>query len=821
MIAVNSEKGKRPVALSVAVDAVPEQLRAVPHWVAWRYVWKPPKGEAAGKWDKPPLDARTGRPASSTDPSTWSTFAEAVAAYRKGGYDGVGFVVHKAGEGCKAHGGGPDSCPHADNVVVLDLDKCRNAETGALQPWAAEIVEQLASYAEASPSGTGVRGVALGRKPAGRCRKGGFEVYESGRYVTITGQRFSGSPTAAEQRQEAVERIHARAFAAEKNKDDKGEGNAPKSAARRNDDGRDRGDDEIVILAERAANAPKFRALMAGDASGHGGDDSAADLALCCLITFYTRDAAQIERVFGRGKLADRAKWREREDYRKRTIDAALERVTEQYRPPRPSANGRAGDASGNDHGRSVEGERAEDRDDEHLTDTGNARRVVARHGRDLRYCHPWKCFLVWDGKRWCEDQTAEAVRRVKRTQADFYRRAARQLHDLGDVGDDPARKVQAARLAAELKHALKWEEAGRIAACLELVKSETGVPVLPEQLDCDPYLLNVENGTIDLRAGRLREHRREDLITKLAPVAYDPAAGCPLWLRFLRRIMADNDSLIRYLQRVVGYCLTGDVSEQTLWFLHGSGQNGKSTFLGVLLDMLGDYGTQAVGELLMAKDHESHPTERADLFGRRLVATIETEEGKRMAEALMKQLTGADRIKARRLYKDFFEFKPTHKLLLAANHKPTIRGTDFAVWRRIKLVPFTVTIPDGEKDKTLPAKLRAELPGVLAWAVQGCREWGDGGMDEPEEVRQATAEYQAEQDSVKEFLHTCCVLMRDARIKASVLHTAYIDWSGDKLMNPKAFWQRMKDNGYESKRQGTGSFYHGIGLPAREESVG
>jgi putative DNA primase/helicase len=327
--------------------------------------------------------------------------------------------------------------------------------------------------------------------------------------------------------------------------------------------------------------------------------------------------------------------------------------------------------------------------------------------------------------------------------------------------------------------------------------------------------LLNVRNGTLDLRTGRLCGHRRENLITKLAPVLYDPAARCPLWERFLHRVMGGNVGLTSYLQRVVGYGLTGDVSEQALWFLFGTGANGKSTFLATILAMLGDYAMQSVSELLMAKANESHPTERADLFGKRLVATIETEEGKRMAESLMKQMTGGDRIRARKMRQDFFEFLPSHKILLAANHKPNVHGTDHAVWRRIKLVPFTVTIREEEKDKTLSDKLKAELPGILAWAVRGCLAWQREGLRDPEEVRKATAEYRAEQDTVADFLASCCNILPEGRIKAALLYDAYVEWSGDRLTTSKAFAERLRAMGYDTKRgHGGAYFWHGIGLP-------
>ena len=282
-----------------------------------------------------------------------------------------------------------------------------------------------------------------------------------------------------------------------------------------------------------------------------------------------------------------------------------------------------------------------------HETDLGNARRVIARHGDDLRFVHPWKSWLVWDGRRWARDATAETVRRVKETQGAMFRDAIKRINELANAGSDEARAERdtAKRLVA---HALKWEDARAIARCIELAKSEAGVPMLPDDMDRDHWLLNVENGTLDLRTGTLRPHRRLDLITKLAPVTYDQTASCPRWLSVLDRIMGGNRDLITYLQRVCGYCLTGDVSEQCLWFFHGAGANGKSTFLGALLAMLGDYGMQAVSDLLMVKHNEAHPTERADLFGKRFVATIETEEGKRLAESLMKQLTGGDRMRRR-----------------------------------------------------------------------------------------------------------------------------------------------------------------------------
>jgi putative DNA primase/helicase len=446
---------------------------------------------------------------------------------------------------------------------------------------------------------------------------------------------------------------------------------------------------------------------------------------------------------------------------------------------------------------------------DFHLTDDGNATRLLHRQGRDLRYCHPWKQWLVWDNTRWREDDTGRPAFLVKETRDDAFRILMAQL----GLGGPPS-----AEQMVLLKHLARWEEARRVMATLELARSHPGVPVVPGELDRDGLLLNVQNGTLDLRNGRLHDHRRTDLITKVCPVAYNKDATCPLWLAFLDRVRAEDRELTDYLQRVVGYCLTGSVAEQCLWFLYGTGTNGKSTFLLTLLELLGDYGLQAVSDLLMVKNNESHPTERAALFGKRLAATIETEQGKKIAEALMKQLTGGDKILARKLYKDFFEFRPTHKLFLAVNHKPVVTGVDNAVWRRIKLVPFVVTIPDSEKDKHLPDKLRAELPGILAWAVRGCLDWQRGGLAEPKVVREATTAYQNEQDTVGGFLAACCWVRSGLRVKATVLHEAYQGWSGDLDMSRKRFGEMLREKGFNAPtHQKTGYYWQGIALKEPE----
>jgi len=445
-----------------------------------------------------------------------------------------------------------------------------------------------------------------------------------------------------------------------------------------------------------------------------------------------------------------------------------------------------------------------------HLTDLGNAERLVALHGQDLRYCHPWGKWLVWDGKRWQEDETAEVMRRAKETVRLMYAEAA-------NIEDKADRE-------ALINFAMRSEQSGRLAAMISLAASEEGIPILPKELDRDPWLLNVANGTIDLRTGELRPHRREDLITKLIPIEYDPMAKCPRWEQFLDEIMLGNKSLIYFLQRAAGMSLTGDTSEHVLLVLYGTGRNGKSTLLNTLLALMGDYGMQAAPDILMARRGDRHPTELADLFGKRLVVSIESEQGKKMAESLVKQLTGGDKIKARRMREDFWEFWPTHHLWLATNHKPQVRGTDIAIWSRIKLIPFNAQFLDGDprQDKHLPQKLLAELPGILRWCVEGCLAWQEAGLGVPEEVVKATEDYKAEQDVIAAFLNDCCVIMPTAKTSVKDVYKTYLNWceeNGERPVSQRELGARLGERGFERYRGGKNGRYtwRGIGLLASD----
>lgn len=436
------------------------------------------------------------------------------------------------------------------------------------------------------------------------------------------------------------------------------------------------------------------------------------------------------------------------------------------------------------------------------FTDDANALRFTKTHADVLRYVPEWGIWLRWDGTRWERDK--------KRTVIELARGVARSIyHDaLMTAGDDH-------------KAAMKWATtsagAPRIHAMVDLARSSHGVPVLAHELDADPWLLNVANGTLNLHTGELRAHAQGDLITKRAGCAYVPDAEAPRFAAFLEQVLPDPE-VRRFVQAYAGYCLTGVTSEQILLFAHGVGANGKTTLIQALLHVLGEYAKQAEPDLLLARDN-AHPTGVADLQGARLVVSSEIEDGRRLAEATVKQLTGSDRVKARYMRQDFFEFDPTHKLLIATNHKPAVRGTDHAIWRRIRLVPFDVVVDRHDQDPYLQERLRAEAEGILAWAVEGCRIWQDEGLPVPAAIVAATEEYRAEEDRVGAFIAERCELGATYSESASALYKAYSTWAeagGEGVLSQKRFGGQIKERGLDKARLGAEGRYHYIGIQVK-----
>ncbi len=428
----------------------------------------------------------------------------------------------------------------------------------------------------------------------------------------------------------------------------------------------------------------------------------------------------------------------------------------------------------------------------ERYTDLGNARRLVRLHGENIRYVESWESWFIWDGTRWVKDVTSE-----------IYRLA---INTIEVMHADVLTMEWGKERTDLLTHATRSESSGKVEAMINLAQKQAGIAVHHEHLDSDPYLLNTQNGTINLRRGELQRHKRTDLITKRINVAFNPAAPAPTWLAFLDRIMGGKTHMVDYLQRAVGYSLTGVTLAQCLFFMHGKGRNGKSTFSETIMALFGDYAQKAPTEMLMQKQNGGGiPNDVARLPGARFVLAAEVEEGKRLAESLVKDLTGGDTMSARFMRQEFFDFTPTHKLWLYGNHKPAIRGTDNGIWRRIKMIPFTAPpITDEEVDVQMPSKLQAELSGVLAWAVVGCREWQANGLQDPPEVTQAVAAYRAEMDVLAMFLDDTIVESRGSSVLKSAVYAAYKNWceaNGEHPLKQRTVSLMLQERGWEGDR--------------------
>ena len=768
------------------LDNIPSELKVFPQWVCYRP-------------DKIPVNPKTGGNAKADDPETWGEFDQAVRHWQT--HEGSGI----AGIGFEFSPGDP--------YAGVDLDKCRNPETGELRYCARVILDHLASYSEDSPSGTGAHIITKAKWPRDAGNKKALpcgmkiEVYDRLRYFTVTGHHLPGTPTTIEDRQTELTALHREVF---------GGAQKPQAAPAGPHLALDLSDQELLDKARRATNGEKFDRLMAGDTSQHP-SPSEADLSLCSILAFWTQNPGQIDRIFrasglyrnpGRDKKWDRKTGGS--TYGAKTIDKALAGTTETYGGP--------GGSRINSNRIPPAGTAAVDKAaDEapspgpamgyNLTDMGNAQRLVARHGGDLRYCYPWSKWLAWDGKRWANDNTGEVDRRAKDIPSRIYAEAA--------ATKDKDRRKELAQFA------LKCEAENRRKAMIASAMSEPGIPILPDDMDRDPWLLNVLNGTVDLRTGGLQFHHKEDLITKLAQVVYDAKAECPTWWKFLERIFVKDFDLILFLQKAVGYALTGITWEQCLFFLYGLGANGKSTLLEILQALLGDYAKRTSSETFLIKKGGQIPNDIAALRGARFVAAVEVESGRRLAEVSIKEMTGGDTISARFLYSEYFEFDPEFKIFLGANHKPVIRGTDHAIWRRIHLIPFTVQIPNDEQDKELPKKLKAELPGILNWAIEGCLRWQDNGLNPPRVVQEATQGYREEMDVLADFLVECCIVAPGISVKAKDLYSAYTQWAEEagpkKLLSQTELGVALSDRGFPRERRGHGSKWHRIGIGLRE----
>jgi len=441
----------------------------------------------------------------------------------------------------------------------------------------------------------------------------------------------------------------------------------------------------------------------------------------------------------------------------------------------------------------------------ENLTDTGNSKRLVRMFGEHIRFCSELG-WLVWKGDRWLVDCNG-AIERLAKQCADSF---------IQDIASEP----DADRKKTILKHLNKSESLRSIKAMVELAKSEPDLTVPFSQFDRDPNFINANGIHINLKTGEPRKAKPNDYCTKSIGIHYDPLAKCPQWTNHINKIFAGDLELIRFIQKAVGYCLTGLTTEQVLFFLHGSGANGKSTFLTVIRQILADYASSLNSSSLMVKHNQSTTNDIANLKGARAVFVSELEKGQRLDEALVKQITGGDEISARFLYREFFQFTPQFKLWMMGNYVPEIRGTDHGIWRRIHLIPFNVQFSDKDKIPGYDKKLLAESPGILNWMIEGCLLWQREGLDPPSQVINSTKEYRSNMDIVQNWINECATVesseLNNCIRTANALYQSYCAWCSTNkefAMKQTAFGNELRGKGFTKKRINNVTTYLDIGV--------
>lgn len=443
-------------------------------------------------------------------------------------------------------------------------------------------------------------------------------------------------------------------------------------------------------------------------------------------------------------------------------------------------------------------------------TDLGNSERLVREHGKDLRFVKTWGKWFEWDEKTglWREDDTGEIARKMRVVVKRLYIEASNE-------NDDEIRK-------GLVKFALKSESRQSITNAIALAESDRAVAIRPEQFDRDPWLFNAANCVVNLRTGGVRPHERGDLCTKSSAIEYREDASCPRFLRFLEEVFLGRKDLIAFVQRAVGYSLTGQTGEHAVFIAHGNGSNGKSTFFEALRPVLGGYATNIEAASLLVNGRDGAPrNDIARLVGARMVTAAEVGEGKRLDESMIKALTGGDRVTARFLRQEFFEFTPQFKVWMSANHKPIIRGTDNGIWRRLKLLPFDASFPPAARDLTLPATLREEASGILRWAIDGCLAWNEDGLGSCDVVEAATASYREAQDVIGSFLKDRCSTGMMFSDTGARLYAAFRSWAeknGEYPLRNRDFAAALEDRGIVGKRTETGKRWQGV-MVIRQEN--
>lgn len=756
--------------MTTYLSNIPDELKQLNNWCVWKFE------NRNGKRTKIPFNAATGEFAKSNDKSTWSSYETAVNAE---GVDGIGFFFEPPYLGI--------------DIDDIDDDLHRFKQGDKLDNIVSEFNEAFKSYTEVSPSGNGLHIIVKGKIPGSRRRKGNIEMYDSGRFFTMTGKNIGKYKDVTEVSEQVFKTIYNKYLP----------NNTIKYPTTNNYQENIHNLSEIDVINEiyNSKQAKLFDDLMKGNYEPYYTSHSEADMALANILAFWcAKDYSQMDSIFRQSNLY-RDKWdekRKNSTYGEQTLFKAINEVNNIYTPKQEREENPLRYALSHIFD-------AEKKDKEYpirsYDDTGNADRFIDRYGHLYKHSYITNKFYIYDGQKWKVDDRG-AIRKLIDEMIESIKNE-KVLHS-EDVTEEEARETfqkyyKKTRGTQSKKNIMN-----------ELMHRKT---VTPDEFDKDDMLLNVANGYIDLTSRELYKHDINRMFSQIANTDYSEKMQPAVWLDFLNDIFAGDKAVIRYIQKALGYSLTGSTREQVMFILFGKGRNGKSIFVETIAEILGDYSNNMQAKSLMVKKNDNVNTDIARLSKARFVTSSEPNEGFRFDEGLIKQITGGDKVTARFLYAEEFEYTPKFKIWVSTNHKPIIRGTDDGIWRRLVLIPFDVQIPEEKVDKDLKYKLLREAPAILNWMAEGAYMWMREGLELPEKLKASSKAYRTEMDVIEQFIEDECKRVDDGRVKANELYSVYKNWANENnayKMSNKDFGQKMKEK-FKSKRMNTGMYYLGL----------
>lgn len=755
--------------MTTYLSNIPDELKQLNNWCVWKFE------KRNGKRTKIPFNAATGEFAKSNDKSTWSSYETAVNAE---GVDGIGFFFEPPYLGI--------------DIDDIDDDLHRFKQGDKLDNIVSEFNEAFKSYTEVSPSGNGLHIIVKGKIPGSRRRKGNIEMYDSGRFFTMTGKTIGKYKDVTEVSEQVFKTIY------EKYLPD----NTVKYPTTNNYQQNIHNLSEIDVINEiyKSKQAKLFDDLMKGNYEPYYTSHSEADMALANILAFWcAKDYSQMDSIFRQSNLY-RDKWdekRKNSTYGEQTLFKAINEANNIYTPKQQTDDNPLRYALSKLFDNQEETKEYPIRS---YDDTGNADRFIDRYGNLYKYSYIANKFYIYDGMKWKVDDKG-SIRKLIDEMIESIK-DEKIIHG-DDVTEEEAREFFQ-----------KYYKKTRGTQAKKNIMNELmhRRPATPDEFDKDDMLLNVANGYIDLTSRELYKHDINKMFSQITNTDYTEKMQPAVWLDFLNDIFAGDKAVIRYIQKALGYSLTGSTREQIMFILFGKGRNGKSIFVEVISEILGDYSNNMQAKSLMVKKNDNINTDIARLSKARFVTSSEPNEGFRFDEGLIKQLTGGDKVTARFLYAEEFEYTPKFKIWVSTNHKPIIRGTDDGIWRRLVLIPFDVQIPEEKVDKDLKYKLLREAPAILNWMAEGAYMWMQEGLAMPEKLKEAVQKYRNEMDTLGQFIEDCCKVDKNSSEKVSNLHQAYKTWSNDnltstKVLGMKSFSQKMEERFVKESRRDANYF--------------